>query len=108
MTFVDLRDLTGLVQVVFNPDNSPEAHQDAVPLRIEWVIQVQGVVRKRPAGMENKNLPTELTARDFIKSEPDFRTRIKATRAVYMPKPEPADRPPAASRGSRAHPSPPS
>jgi aspartyl-tRNA synthetase len=46
------------VQVVFNPDNSPEAHQDAVPLRIEWVIQVQGVVRKRPAGMENKNLPT--------------------------------------------------
>lgn len=58
VTFVDLRDLTGLVQVVFNPDNSPEAHQDAVPLRIEWVIQVQGVVRKRPAGMENKNLPT--------------------------------------------------
>jgi aspartyl-tRNA synthetase len=58
VTFVDLRDHTGLVQVVFNPDNSPEAHQDAVPLRIEWVIQVQGVVRKRPAGMENKNLPT--------------------------------------------------
>ena len=58
VTFIDLRDRSGLVQVVFNPDSSPEAHQDAVPLRIEWVIQVKGVVRTRPAGMENPNLPT--------------------------------------------------
>ncbi|MBE9474773.1 MAG: aspartate--tRNA ligase [Chloroflexi bacterium] len=58
VTFIDLRDRSGIVQVVFNPDNSPQVHQEAVPLRIEWVIQVQGVVRKRPAGMENPNLPT--------------------------------------------------
>jgi aspartyl-tRNA synthetase len=58
VTFIDLRDRSGLVQVVFNPDSSPQSHQDAVPLRIEWVIQVQGVVRHRPAGMENPNLPT--------------------------------------------------
>jgi aspartyl-tRNA synthetase len=58
VTFIDLRDRSGFVQVVFNPDNSPQAHQEAVPLRIEWVIQVQGVVRKRPAGMENLSLPT--------------------------------------------------
>ncbi len=58
VTFIDLRDRSGLVQVVFNPDNSPQAHQDAIPLRIEWVIQVQGVVRRRPTGMENPNLPT--------------------------------------------------
>ena len=58
VTFIDLRDRTGVVQVVFNPDNSPQAHQDAVPLRIEWVIQVKGVVHKRPADMENPNLPT--------------------------------------------------
>jgi aspartyl-tRNA synthetase len=58
VTFIDLRDRSGLVQVVFNPDSSPQAHQDAVPLRIEWVIQVQGVVRGRPAGMKNPNLPT--------------------------------------------------
>jgi aspartyl-tRNA synthetase len=58
VTFVDLRDRSGFVQVVFNPDNSPQAHQEAIPLRIEWVIQVTGEVRKRPAGMENPNLPT--------------------------------------------------
>jgi aspartyl-tRNA synthetase len=58
VTFIDLRDRTGLIQVVFNPDNSPQAHQAAMPLRIEWVIQVKGVVRKRPADMENPNLPT--------------------------------------------------
>jgi aspartyl-tRNA synthetase len=58
LTFIDLRDRSGLVQVVFNPDNSPQAHQDAEPLRIEWVIEVSGVVRRRPAGMENPNLPT--------------------------------------------------
>jgi aspartyl-tRNA synthetase len=58
VTFIDLRDRTGLVQVVFNPDSSPQAHQDAVPLRIEWVIKVEGVVRRRPAGMENPNLST--------------------------------------------------
>jgi aspartyl-tRNA synthetase len=68
VTFIDLRDRSGLVQIVFNPDNSPQAHQAAVPLRIEWVIQVQGVVRKRPAGMENPDLPTgevEVEVSDF-------------------------------------------
>ena len=58
VTFIDLRDRSGFVQVVFNPDISPQPHQEAVPLRVEWVIQVTGVVRKRPAGMENPNLPT--------------------------------------------------
>jgi aspartyl-tRNA synthetase len=68
VTFIDLRDRSGLVQIVFNPDNSQQAHQAAVPLRIEWVIQVQGVVRKRPAGMENPDLPTgevEVEVSDF-------------------------------------------
>ncbi|MES0360703.1 MAG: aspartate--tRNA ligase [Anaerolineales bacterium] len=58
VTFIDLRDRSGYIQVVFNPDISPKAHQLAEPLRIEWVIQVTGIVRKRPAGMENVNLPT--------------------------------------------------
>ncbi len=58
VTFIDLRDRSGFVQVVFNPDNSPQPHGEAVPLRIEWVIQVHGVVRERPAGMQNPNLPT--------------------------------------------------
>ncbi len=58
VTFIDLRDRSGFVQVVFNPDNSPQPHGEAVPLRIEWVIQVHGVVRERPTGMQNPNLPT--------------------------------------------------
>jgi aspartyl-tRNA synthetase len=58
VTFIDLRDRSGYVQVVFNPDISPKAHEDAEPLRSEWVIRVSGIVRKRPAGMENSSLPT--------------------------------------------------
>lgn len=58
VTFVDLRDRSGFVQVVFNPDNSPQAHQEAEPLRAEWVIQVRGIVRQRPEGMKNPNLAT--------------------------------------------------
>lgn len=58
VTFIDLRDRSGFVQVVFNPDISPQAHEAAVPLRSEWVIRVSGIVRKRPEGMQNPNLAT--------------------------------------------------
>ena len=56
--FIDLRDSRGLVQVVFNPDDAPEAHHAAEDLRSEWVIQVNGTVRQRPNGTENPNLAT--------------------------------------------------
>ncbi len=58
VTFIDLRDRFGLVQIVLNPEISPEAHQLAESIRMEWVIQVEGVVRKRPEGAENPNLST--------------------------------------------------
>lgn len=58
ITFLDLRDRFGIVQVVTDPTISPQAHEAAVDIRVEWVIQVTGVVRKRPAGMENPNLET--------------------------------------------------
>lgn len=58
VTFFDLRDRFGLVQVVANPDVSPEAHEAIQAARMEWVIQVRGVVRRRPAGAENPNLAT--------------------------------------------------
>jgi aspartyl-tRNA synthetase len=58
VTFLDLRDRSGLVQVVANPENSPKAHAQAVDVRSEWVVQVEGTVRKRPEGMENPDLPT--------------------------------------------------
>jgi aspartyl-tRNA synthetase len=58
VTFIDLRDSTGLVQVVANPETAPEAHRALVEARPEWVVQVTGEVRRRPAGMENPALPT--------------------------------------------------
>ena len=58
VTFLDLRDRFGLVQVVANPDEAPRAHEAAIDLRNEWVIQVTGNVRRRPAGMENPKLAT--------------------------------------------------
>jgi aspartyl-tRNA synthetase len=45
LTFVDLRDRFGLVQVVTNPEISAEAHETIQSVRQEWVIQVQGTVR---------------------------------------------------------------
>ncbi len=54
--FIDLRDHYGLTQVVADPD-SP-AFKDAEKLRAEWVVRVDGKVRRRPAGTENADLPT--------------------------------------------------
>jgi aspartyl-tRNA synthetase len=54
--FIDLRDHYGLTQVVADPDSA--AFKEAEKLRSEWVIRVDGKVRKRPAGTENLELPT--------------------------------------------------
>ena len=58
LIFIDLRDRSGLVQVVFSPDVSEGAHSSAHSLRGEFVIAVKGEVRKRPEGTENRTLPT--------------------------------------------------
>lgn len=58
VTFVDLRDRFGVVQIVTNPETSPQAHQALEAVRMEWVIQVEGVVQARPAGAENPNMAT--------------------------------------------------
>lgn len=58
LTFVDLRDRSGYVQVVTNPEISQSAHQTLEPVRMEWVIQVTGIVQRRPEGMENDDLAT--------------------------------------------------
>ncbi len=55
--FIDLRDRAGLVQIVFDPD-SPETFAIAESVRSEYVLKVQGVVRPRPEGTANKNMPT--------------------------------------------------
>jgi aspartyl-tRNA synthetase len=56
--FIDLRDHYGLTQVVADPD-SP-AFRTAETLRSEWVVKIDGKVRLRPAGTENRDLPTGL------------------------------------------------
>jgi len=73
--FVDLRDREGLLQVVFDPD-SKDVFSEAERLRGEFVIQVKGKVRSRPAGTVNANLKSgqvELLARELVvlnRSEP--------------------------------------
>jgi len=56
LLFIDLRDHYGLTQVVADPD-SP-AFKVAETLRAEWVIRVDGLVRRRPEGTDNRDLPT--------------------------------------------------
>ena len=58
LIFIDLRDRYGITQAVFNPANAPQAHAVAADVGNEWVLQVQGVVARRPAGQENPNMPT--------------------------------------------------
>ncbi len=58
LIFVDLRDRSGLVQAVFDPDASGEAFVMAERIRPEWVIKLTGQVRLRPEGTVNPNLQT--------------------------------------------------
>ncbi len=56
--FVDLRDSTGIVQVVVNPDDAPADADTIDTLRLEYCVQVEGTVRPRPDGTVNEDLPT--------------------------------------------------
>lgn len=58
LIFIDLRDTTGLVQVVFDPRESEECHRIAEEVRPEYVLAVRGKVRLRPEGTVNPDLPT--------------------------------------------------
>jgi aspartyl-tRNA synthetase len=67
VTFVDLRDAAGLVQLVFHPGDAPEAHAVAQSFKSESVVRVTGEVRMRPDGTVNPDLPTgdvEVAVRD--------------------------------------------
>ena len=57
LIFVDLRDHTGLLQLVFNSDD-PEMFSLAEELRDEFVIRAEGMVRERAAGLKNDKIPT--------------------------------------------------
>jgi len=56
--FIDLRDRYGITQVVFEPTYNKETHELASELRSEFVISIEGKVRKRPPETDNPKLPT--------------------------------------------------
>jgi len=88
--FVDLRDREGLLQVVFDPDD-PEMFAQAERLRGEYVIAVQGVLRARPEGTINPELPTgefELVAKELTvlnqSKTPPFHHEEKASEETRL------------------------
>ncbi len=69
LIFLDLRDRTGITQVVLDKEVSPKAHAKAEAARPEYVVAVTGVLRKRGEGLVNPNMPTgevELVAHSLL------------------------------------------
>jgi aspartyl-tRNA synthetase len=58
LIFLDVRDRTGITQVVLDKEVSGHAHAKAEAARPEYVVAVKGQVRRRGAGLENPNMPT--------------------------------------------------
>ncbi len=58
LLFLDLRDRSGVVQVVLRPDDHPEVGETLVQVRSEWVVEVEGTVRRREPGQINRDLAT--------------------------------------------------
>ena len=58
LIFIDLRDWTGIVQVVFNPETNTESHSLAQDIRSEWVLNIIGTVAPRPDGTTNQTMST--------------------------------------------------
>ncbi len=58
LIFIDLRDRSGLMQIVFDPAHAPQAHTSAEQIRNEYVISVTGMVQERLTGTNNPDLST--------------------------------------------------
>jgi aspartyl-tRNA synthetase len=68
LIFVDLRDRTGVTQVVFNPEHAGGVHKAAHQIRSEYCLALKGLVRKRPEGQDNEKIATgkiEVFVKDF-------------------------------------------
>ncbi|MEN9248733.1 MAG: aspartate--tRNA ligase [Gloeomargarita sp. GXS_bins_116] len=75
--FFDLRDYSGRVQVVSDPERTPQSYPIAQQLRLESVVQVKGTVSQRPPGSENPRLATgtiEIYATELVILNPVTRT----------------------------------
>jgi aspartyl-tRNA synthetase len=67
--FIDLRDKSGIVQVVADPADSVKAHKVAEEIKDEYVLKVKGLVRLRGEGLENPKLKTgkiEVVAEEIV------------------------------------------
>lgn len=65
LAFIDLRDRSGILQVVLKPDNLSEGAERIGELRDEWVVAIEGEIKERPEKLQNPNIPTgkvEMTA----------------------------------------------
>ena len=60
LIFIDLRDGYGITQIVFDPAKGEDVHKAGEGLRAEFVVMIEGVVEKRPAGTQNARIPTGL------------------------------------------------
>ncbi|MGC9323433.1 MAG: aspartate--tRNA ligase [Desulfomonilia bacterium] len=58
LIFIDIRDRTGIAQVVFNPETQPEAHAKGHILKPEFCIAIEGELQKRPEEMRNPSMVT--------------------------------------------------
>jgi aspartyl-tRNA synthetase len=58
VTFLDLRDRSGLVQIVSDPQRTPDSYQQATALRNEYVVEIIGRVTQRPEESLNPRIPT--------------------------------------------------
>ena len=74
ITFIDLRDASGIIQTVVIPDYT-DAYETAKKLRSEFVIEMEGIVKERPMSAKNEKSPTggvEIEVKDIkIISKPD-------------------------------------
>src|SRR5580698_2116571 len=69
LIFLDVRDRSGITQVVLDKEKSPEAHAKAEAARSEYVVAVKGTVRKRGEGLGNPNMATgeiEVVAKELL------------------------------------------
>ena len=67
--FIDLRDRSGLIQIVADPADSKKAHEIAEQIKDEYVLKVKGLVRLRGEGLENPKLKTgkiEVVAEEIV------------------------------------------
>ena len=69
LIFIDVRDRTGITQVVFDHERCPRLHDKAASLRSEFVVAIIGEVKQRDSGTVNRNIPTgevEVVAEDLL------------------------------------------